>query len=270
MVGKMTTLCKKLFGWMRKESKPFIRFYSLDPGTATLFPIVKSASIGRNFLEQAQASDQPDTLSSKNCPGIKKIVSSGWIVPAPADFSINTNGDGISFDWGEPYRFSKITPGMDAYVNSHTRSQTEPLLDNSNTTLKTVVKIETPWRIEASDDTVLLLMPVTYNNESRFSAATGILDPKYGHVVNIQLFWKVLTGNTTIKAGTPLCQIIPISRKALTGSYYDVTIDVATANDTKKEQEFNYASNCAFLASDSLSSRLSRVITVLNKYKTKG
>ena len=181
--AKMTTLCKKLFGWMRKESKPFIRFYSLEPGTATLFPIVKSASLSRNFLTQTQPGDQPDTLSSKNCPGIKKIVSSGWIVTAPADFSIVTNGDGVSFDWGEPYRFSKGTPGMDAYVNSHTRSQTEPLLDDSITTLKTVVKIETPWRIEASDDTVLLLLPVTYNNESRFSAATGILDPKYGHVV---------------------------------------------------------------------------------------
>jgi hypothetical protein len=270
MVVKMTTLCKKLFGWMRKESKPFIRFYSLEPGTATLFPIVKSASLSRNFLTQTQPGDQPDTLSSKNCPGIKKIVSSGWIVTAPADFSIVTNGDGVSFDWGEPYRFSKGTPGMDAYVNSHTRSQTEPLLDDSITTLKTVVKIETPWRIEASDDTVLLLLPVTYNNESRFSAATGILDPKYGHVVNIQLFWKVLNDVTTIKAGTPLVQIVPISRKALSGSYYDVTIDVATPEDAKKEQEFNYASNCAFLANDSLSSRLSRVITVLNKYKTKG
>ena len=270
MVGKMTTLCKKLFGWLRTEPKPFIRFYSLEPGTVTLFPIVKSASITRNFLRSSQVGDQPETLTSKNCPGIKKIVSSGWVVPAPADFTIHTNGDGISFDWGEPYRFSKITPGMDAYVNSHTRSQTEPLIDDSTTTLKTVVKIETPWRIEASDDTVLLIMPITYNNENRFLAATGILDPKYGHVVNIQLFWKVLNASTTITAGTPLCQIIPISRKSLSGSFYDVIIDVANDTDMKKEKEFNYASNCSFLASDSLSSRLSRVVTILNKYKTKG
>jgi hypothetical protein len=269
MVEKMTTLCKKLFGWMRKETKPFIRFYSLDSGTVTLFPIVKSASIDRNFLVDSQIGDLEETLTSKNCPGIKKIVSSGWIVPAPADFTIHTNGDGIGFNWGEPYRFSKITPGMDAYINSHTRSQTEPLLDDEHTTLKTVVKVETPWRIEASDDTILLIIPVTYNNENRFSAATGILDPKYGHVVNIQLFWKVLNGSTTVKAGTPLCQIIPISRKALSGSYYDVIIDTATDNDTTKEREFNYASNCSILATDSLSSRLGRVIKILNKYKTK-
>jgi hypothetical protein len=267
MVEKMTTLCKKLFGWMRKETKPFIRFYSLEPGTATLFPIVKSSSLPRNYITQT---DHPDTLSSRSCPGIKKIVSTGWIVPAPADFAIQTNGDGVSFDWAEPYLFTKITPGMSAYVNSHTKVQTEPLLDNPDTTLKTVVKIETPWRVEASDDTVLLIMPIAYNNESRFQAATGILDPKYGHVLNIQLFWNVLEGKTVIKAGTPLCQILPISRKALSISLYDVTIDIATELDKEKEHEFNYASNCVFLATDSLASRLGRVITILNKYKTKG
>lgn len=266
----MTTLCKRLFSWRQKEKKSFIRFYSLEPGTVTLFPITKSSTVDRNFLTQFQEGDLPETLSSKNCPGIKKVVSSGWIVPAPADFVIQTNGDGVSFEWREPYRFTKITPDLDSYISSHTRSQTEPLLDDPGTTLKTVVKIETPWRIEASDDIVFLIMPVSYSNENRFSAAVGILDPKYGHVINIQLFWKVLNSMAVVKAGTPLCQLIPLSRKALSSSFYEVTIDVANDIDKKKEHEFNYASNCAILANDSLSSRLSRVITVLNKYKTKG
>lgn len=247
--------------------KPHIRFYTLEDGVLTLYPIVRSSSIKRRFLEEEQIGDLPETLSSKNCPGIKKIVSSGWIVPAPADFIINTSGDGITFEWHEPYRFTKINQGMDAYVSGHTRSQTEPLLDTPDSTLKTVVKIETPWRIEASDDVIFLLMPVTYNNESRFKAATGILDPKYGHLINVQLFWNVLEGKTLIRAGTPLCQIIPMSRTALNLSQYNVEIDVANEIDIKKEKEFNYASNCAFLNDDNLSSRLKRIITVLNKYK---
>lgn len=221
-------------------------------------------------MTEDQTGDLPETLSSKNCPGIRKIISTGWIVPAPADFKIQTNGDGFSLNWTETYRFSKITPGMDCYVSSHTRSQTEPLIDDPNTVLKTVVKIEMPWRFEASDDVLLLVLPVTYNNESRFMAATGILDPRYGHVVNIQLFWKVLNGNELIRAGTPLCQIIPVSRKALNASNYDVIINEASDLDRKKEQEFNFASNCVFLPSDKLSSRLKRVTSVLNKYKMKG
>lgn len=249
------------------RSKPFIRFYTLESGVLTLYPIVRSISVKRKFMEDEQVGDLPETLSSKNCPGIKKIISTGWIVPAPADFLISTVGDGVSFEWNEPYRFTKINQGMDTYVSGHTRSQTEPLLDNPSSTLKSVVKIETPWRIEASDDVLFLIMPVSYNNESRFSAATGILDPKYGHLINVQLFWHVLSGKTVIKAGTPLCQLVPISRKALSTSYYDISIDVATDYDVQKEKEFNYASNCAFLSDDKLSSRLNRIITVLNKYK---
>ena len=260
----MFNAIKKLF-----KKRSYIRFYSLESGVATLYPIVKSSTVKRRFMEEEQIGDMPETLSSKNCPGIKKIISTGWIVTAPADFTVNTVGDGVTFEWNEPYRFTKITPGMDSYVSGHTRSQTEPLLDDPNDTLKTVIKIETPWRIEASDDVVFLLMPVTYNNESRFTAATGILDPKYGHLINIQLFWKVLSGRTLIRAGTPLCQIIPVSRKALSSSFYDVTIDVADETDKQKEREFNYASNCAFLPSDKLSSRLGRIITILNKYNNR-
>lgn len=259
-------MIKELFNKLFKK-KQFIRFYSLESGVVTLYPIVKSSSVKRQFMTAEQIGDMPETLSSKNCPGIKKIISTGWIVPAPADFTINTVGDGVTFEWNEPYRFTKINQGMDSYVSGHTRSQTEPLLDDPENTLKTTIKIETPWRIEASDDVLFLLMPVTYNNESRFQAATGILDPKYGHLINVQLFWKVLEGRTLVRAGTPLCQIIPISRKALSSSSYDVTIDVANDHDIRKEREFNYASNCAVLASDKLSSRLGRIITVLNKYK---
>jgi hypothetical protein len=214
---------------------------------------------------------QPDNIpSSKNCPGIKKIISTGWIVTAPADFIIKTNGDGSHLEWAEPYRFTKISEGRDAYVSAHGPAQAEPLLDDPETTLKTVVKLETPWRVEASDDIVLLQLPVSYNNESRFMAATGILDTRYGHLLNIQLFWKNLEGETLVKAGTPLCQLIPIARSMLNSSSYDVTIDEATDIDRQKEREFNYAANCVILNHDTLASRLTRTLTILNKYKKRG
>ncbi len=259
-------MIKKILSFFKKE-KPYIRFYSVEPGVVDIFPIVKSSDVKRQFMTEDQVGDQPGTLSSKNCPGIKKIISVGWIVTAPADFAIQTNGDGVSIEWGEPYKFTKVSDGISGYITWHTRSQTEPLLDDPENTLKTVIKVETPWRVEASDDVLLLILPVTYNNEDRFQAATGILDPKYGHLINIQLFWKVLQGKTTIKAGTPLCQIIPINRRAISTTHYDVTIENANDVDKLKEREFNYASNCTFTYSDKLSSRLARTIKILNKYK---
>jgi hypothetical protein len=60
-----------------------------------------------------------------------------------------------------------------------------------------------------------------------------------------------------------------VSRKWLNLSNYDVTIDSATDIDIEKEKAFNYATDCAMLDSDSLASRITRTIKILNKYKTK-
>lgn len=267
-VVRMTTLCKKLFGWLRKEEKPYIRFYSLTPGVVDLFPIVNSSSIDRSYKNTP---DHPEIPSSKNCPAINKIANTGWVVPAPADFKIRTNGDGVTVDWLEPYQFNKSSEhSPSSYVQLHGRAQTEPMLDDPETTLKTVIKLETPWRIEASDDFVLLQLPVTYNNESRFTAAIGVLDPRYGHTINVQLFWKVIEGETLVRAGTPLCQLVPVLRNALSTSFYDVKIENATQTDIQKEREFNYASNCVILGHDNLASRLTRARKILNKYKDRG
>lgn len=261
----MTSLCKKLFG-RKKKSNSFVDFYSIQKGVSDIFPITRSSSLKRNYQDAEYKNTDAET---KNCPGIKHITSAGWIVPAPADFVIKTNGDGVSLEWHETYRFSKGDHGMEGYISTHTDEQSEPLLSNPEETLKTVVKVETPWRFNASDDIVLLQIPVSYNNESRFQAATGILDPRYSHYVNIQLFWKVMNDSTVVSAGTPLCQLIPISRKVLNLSTLDVTIRDADNEDLEKEKAINYAINCVILSNDSLSSRLSRTMSILNKFKNR-
>jgi len=261
----MITLFKNFLSFFKKKS--YVRFYSLEPGVHDLFPIVKASSVRRPFEFEEQT--DPAALSSKHCPGIRKLITTGWVVTAPADFLIRTTGDGLFFDWAEPIKFTKGTPGTANYISSHTRSQVEPLIDDASNTLKTVVKVETPWRLDASDDLIFLQIPISYNREARFTAAHGFLDPKYMHAVNVQLFWHVLEGETLIRAGTPLCQLIPIEKSTLSMSKFDVEIGKATEQDYNRERSFNFAANCAILGYDSLKSRLSRTSQVLNKYKTK-
>jgi hypothetical protein len=264
MAARMTTLCKKLFSkWFKKKS--YIRFYSNYEGVVDLFPVIRSSFLKRKCLDKNLYPD--DVLPTSNCPGIRKVASAGFIITAPADFEITTNGDGVSFSWTEPMIFNKGYPGTESYINSHISPQVLPTLNNEDTTLKSIVKIETPWRIDTSDDIVFLQMPVSYNNESRFEAAVGIMDPKYSHTINVQIYWKILNGKTLIKAGTPLCQYIPINRKELNLNDIDVSVDYANENDQRKERSYNYAANCVFLDKDSLSSRLTRAQKVLTKYK---
>jgi hypothetical protein len=259
------TMLNKIKNWFRK--KPYIRFYSVYPGVVDLFPPIKSVTIKRPFTSSVSP---PNVRPVRQCPGILKVAATGWIITAPADFEITTNGDGVSFNWREPIQFGKGMPGSESYITPHVAAQTDPILDDPSDTLRTVVKVETPWRVECSDDIVFLQLPVTYNNESRFTGAIGILDPKYSHVINVQLFWKVLNGTTLIRAGTPLCQYIPIKRKDLNYNEFDVTIENAGELDYQKEKAYNFAANSIFLESDQLSSRLQRASKILTKYKHKG
>lgn len=261
MITQVKNFFKKLF----KIKKPYVRFYSIEPGVLELFPIIHSSQIKRKFTTDPTVEGEP---SSKFCPGIRKIVSTGWIVVAPADFIIKPSEDGLKFEWLEPWRFGSQANTLrgTTYISNHGPSQVIPLLDDQDNTLKSVVKVQTPWRVESSDDILLLQLPVTYNNESRFYSATGFLDTRFGYNVNVQLFWRKLDGETLVRAGTPLCQLIPVSRKHLSSNTYDVVIEDATENDIKKEQAFVYAANCVIHAQDSLSSRLSRTTKILTNY----
>jgi len=110
-------------------------------------------------------------------------------------------------------------------------------------------------------------MPVAYNNEDRFEAATGFLDPSYMHVLNVQLYWKKLNDEILIKAGTPLCQILPIDKKILQDSTYTLTVEEATNADYKLERDFVYASNSSIYRKDSVLARIKRLNRILSKGK---
>lgn len=268
MITKLTEKIKNLF--KKKTRKPWVRFYTLEPGVLPLFPIIPSSSYKRNYLSHPDPSDS--ALSVRGCPGILKLTSTGWLVTAPADFIIKTGNGELGFEWREPWKFQTGSqfPETSKYVSHHNAEQTVPLIDDLDKTLPSIVKIETPWRIESDENIIFLLLPTAYNNEKRFTSATGFLDPKYSYNINVQLFWHVLEGETLVRAGTPLCQIIPMHKKYLPLSTYNTIINSATESDIEKERAFIYASNCVIQSRDNLKSRIVRNSKILDNYKTKG
>jgi hypothetical protein len=254
------------------KPKSWVRFYSLEPAVTDLYPIISGHSLKRSWMEpEVRKKKCPFSglMSSSNCPGITNIANAGYIMTAPADFIITTNGDGVTFKWEVPYLFD-FNKNSKSYIDKHDYRQTEPLLDNPNNTIKEIVKIESPWRIKSSDDVVLLQIPVAYNNEHRFTPATGIIDPKYAHVLNVQLFWHVMEGETFVKAGTPLVQYIPMSRKYLNTNNFETIIDSAGEMEYNLEKSFQYANQCNSLRFDSVQSRINRVTEIFKRYRKKG
>jgi len=232
-----------------KKKKPFVRFVNLMPGVEHAHPVIKTQDMKVDWMRHAamdykeRASNYiPGTgmLSGTNrCAGLLQLFRTGFVITAPIDFTIATNGNLESFQWTAPVNAQ--FQGHD-YIMSHGAGQLAKFIPFRQDTLHTILKINTRWRASCSDDVVFLQMPVPYPEHTSFTAATGIFDFYQSHEINVQLFWHKLNDTVLVKAGTPLCMLVPIPRNF----NLDLIVEPATAEDRYKDNAWNYISNKDF------------------------
>lgn len=266
-----------MFSWFKKK-KSWVRFYSLDQNVATIYPIIKNTLVDRDWngvgnIDRNRPEQGRQTVL--NCPAIKQITRTGYVLCAPADFIIKTGKGPTEVSWETPFVFKRHSDkytfgGTDYYISWHSPPQVEPLIPkecpHSNQQFHhSGIKVETPWRVKASDDIVLLQLPVTYNNEERFTAAIGVVDPRYMHAVSVQLFWHIVEGETLVKAGTPLVQYVPVSREMLAGKNIDFVVDSADDIDREVEDAYVFSNHSRFPKTDTVGNKI-RIITDLFAY----
>jgi len=233
-------ICKKLFG-----KKNYIRFYCFQPGIKELYPIAPISSLKRSWIEDSPIKEETKDSSfvwTQNCPAIKKIMNTGFVVKSPIDFQIETKFEGEAINW----KSSTSLLNDQDFISIHSKEQSELIFDDKDDVAKGIIKVNLPWKFECSDDIIFLMMPIKYNNEKRFYSATGILDGRYTNDINVQLFWRIKDGNSIIEAGTPLCQIIPIKRKDLILSNYNIVIEDATKKDILNQEKIGFSKGCKF------------------------
>lgn len=253
---------------MFKKKKPFIRFYSIEPGVADLFPIYPANTFRRPWMLEKGTREDEKLGETKNCPGIRLVTSAGWIMPVPADFKIKTHGHTEEWEWASSTTFKDVASQEGTYITSHPYQQAKHVIPDDSKSINSVIKVDTPWRLEASDDILLLQMGVPYTKENRFTVATGLIDPQYTHNLNVQLIWHVVEGEEIVKAGTPLVQYIPVSRHMVQAGHFDSVIDTADQHDLQREHAFSYVQRSTFPGSshDILKSRLQKIKQILDKY----
>ena len=76
-----------------------------------------------------------------------------------------------------------------------------------------IIKIDTGWNIIAPKGVKFLLLPIAYPDNFDFTSTIGILDPAVSGELNFQVYWNATEPETTIRAGTPLGHLIPLSEK---------------------------------------------------------
>lgn len=197
-----------------------IEFYSVTEGIKDAYPIVPTSSIKVPWFASAKEAFHKRrtdyTLGAGQhsgthmCSGIIDLMRTGWVVPAWHDLVITTNGDGDSFSWNTPTtKLADMLHGVEP-IGDFSKEYFADYVDMPPQTIKTVIKWHTPWRFNVPKGWGLLYLPLPYINENRFTSAIGIVDPASANELHAILFWHVLKGQTLIKAGTPLFQIIPV------------------------------------------------------------
>lgn len=282
-----------------KKKTPWVRFYSVDPGVAELQPWFPARKLHRKWRTEALKTQTDEArrcpyLRVKNmwnrvseelrgnkivpqlyshavtCPAITSIMDSGYVLPCPADILIKMDGTGVDFQWLSQGQFN-VKVGNPRYVTGHIPQQTEgmrELVDQTKDVLESTIKLELPWRVQAHPDVVFIQMPIPYWDEDRFTPPTGIVDPSYSYEINLQLFWhKLEEGEYLIKAGTPLCQWVPVHRDFLKMKGWDIVVEVANEDDYANNEIMEYQRHMHFLESSTLRERIKshKAILALNK-----
>jgi len=279
-----------------KKRKPWVRFYSIDPGVADLHPWFPARKLHRKWRTDAlKAQNAPEKrcpykkvesmwkrMSAEmmgeqampeiythgvTCPALASVMDSGYILPAPADILIKTDGSGVNFEWLSPMLFHNNSQ----YVKAHIPQQTEgmrELVNQQEDVLDWTIKLELPWRVQSHPDILFLQQPIPYWDEDRFTPPTGIVDPSFSYDINLQLFWhKIEAGEYYIKAGTPLCQWIPLHRDFFKMKNWDIFIETANDHDIENNKIMDYQRGRIFIEGDDLKGRIKvqRQILGLNK-----
>lgn len=200
--------------------KPKLVFESLIPGVERLMPIVEAKDVKYQWVNKALEEYRQDHKKADfgmnkyahtaRCPGIFSLQRRGWIQRTWQDVTIETYGDGSAFNWTSPIDQNQLNPQMNPYVGFHDTKQLADYMNNwPSNTLRTIIKINSPWKCFVPRGYVLLEMPVAYSDENRFTTLPGFFSHEHGPApLNTQLMWHVMEGKTLIKAGTPIAQYI--------------------------------------------------------------
>lgn len=212
------------------KTKPKIEFYSVNFPQIYNYPIEPISTVNRPWLTNIKENvknkyKNPHLHNSSSylCSGIREIMNTGYVLRAHHDFIIKTNGDGETFEWSTPD--SSLKPI--GFFSPEQYGDYGPLPEQ---TLRSLIKIETPWRVILPKGWKLLVLPVTYIENQPFTSSIGILDTQISREINPILFWHNLNGEEFIEAGTPICQLIPIKTQI-------TEFEIRKASDKELEYE---------------------------------
>ena len=207
-----------------------IEFFCTYPGVLDTWPIEPINRAIPNWVRTARE----DYIAQKNshsnhifrCNGIGDLYKHGYVVRAWHDIEVQATSDNIKLKTPSNH-LDKIG------VSIQHADNVAKFLPHRLGSCKSIIKCNTPWHLIAPCK--FLMLPVAYSDNVDFEACIGVLDPSVSTEINVQLYWNVIGGISKVKAGTPLCHLIPITEQTC-----ELIVREKNDNDTRWLEKRHY------------------------------
>ena len=216
-----------------------IEFYSTVPGVVETFPVKAARDCIPAWMQLAKQEYLKDksALNVFRCPGIVELLTEGFIVHAWHDIDVTQLQDGHLAGSCPSEELQTLLGYPPVQVQGG--DSIGKFLPKRPWSHKDFLKINTPWCVNAPRGVRLMIMPVPYAETLQFESTTGILDPGISNDINIQGYVNALG---TIKAGTPIAHIVPLTEKK-----YDLIVREMNAKDELWQSKKKFLNNFSFV-----------------------
>lgn len=182
-----------------------LEFFSTVDGVADAHPILPAREVIPKWVNLARQEylTNKQNINVFRCPGIMELFGTGYVVSAWHDVKVDSSNDLIA------YVPNAELENLLGYPPVSTHSEIAKHLPKRPWSHKHILKLNTPWHVKSK--VKFIMIPLPYSEIFEFESTIGIWDPAVSSEINIQLY--VNSSLFDIKAGTPLCQLIPMTEK---------------------------------------------------------
>lgn len=200
-----------------KRNVVVVDCFITNPTILKLFPIAKASHHIPDWWKRMPQTNYNEKFISnestlKGCPGFIDLYKQGFMMPLWADLAIDVK-DG-KYQW----QFSDFSTHAEVH-NSH---QWGAFADESK---YGHIKILSPWRIKTKKDLSWLMLAPFWNDklQTNYSIVPGVLNFKYQHENNINIFISMNENNFIIPNNHPLYHLIPLTQDKVELKYHLVS-----------------------------------------------
>lgn len=191
-----------------------VEFFSTIAGVAEFYPVLPAKEVLPNWVERCRDDylrSNKQIIHTFRCPGIFDLMATGFVITAWHDMLVEVTPTKINIT--TPNEQLKMLSGKPTITMQDDVAKFFPKRPWSQ---QQILKINTPWNVLAPKGLKFLHIPLPYSDFFDFESVMGIHDPSVASDINIQGYINKLAGSFTIKAGTPICQLVPMTEKNVT------------------------------------------------------